>query len=167
MGRLSSPPSALGMFHQTNAAARAVPLSDNQLGQFATGPSSDSINGQSSGRPLASLENGQAAPQGSSQSRNGTVNGDIEHVASSEPNGISFKQNVSRSRTENHKGLAYRPRAAMARAKTNYEPANLSPNGDTNVEEHGELRHGWEDEYNSSEFLGQLNSVKLLYFRQT
>lgn len=35
----------------------------------------------------------------------------------------------------------------------------MSSNTETNVEEHGELRHGWEDEYNSSEFLGQLNSV--------
>ena len=160
MGLLSSPSQSLTMFHQSNVLNRTASLSETQLGQSAAGPSHRSTYGQATGRPFASLENGRSNPQGGTRLENGLVDGDTEHVASSEPNGSSFKpQSVSRVRTENHQAFAHRPRAMLTRSKTNYEPESISSIRDRTMEEHGELRHGWEDEYNSSEFLGQLNSV--------
>ena len=160
MGLLSSPPQSLTMYHQSNVLNRTASPSETQFGQPAAGPSRGSTYGQATGRPLASLENGHSTPQDSIRLENRLVNGDVEHVASSEPNGSSFKpQNISRARTENHQTLAHRPRAMLTRSKTNYEPEGVSSTRERSVEEHGELRHGWEDEYNSSEFLGQLNSV--------
>lgn len=160
MAFLSSPSPATTMFQQSNAPPRPTPLSEAPFGQSAAGPSRASANGQSTARPLVNLENGRTLSQSSIGLENGLVNGDAEHVASSEPNDKSFKsQNVSRSRTANHQTLAHRPRALMTRSRTNYDPENTSTTTETSAEEHGELRHGWEDEYNSSEFLGQLNSV--------
>ena len=52
----------------------------------------------------------------------------------------------------------------MTRSKTTYEPENGLSTRETIGEEHAELRHGWEDQYNSSEFLGQLNSVLSTYY---
>ena len=68
------------------------------------------------------------------------------------------QQELIRSRTDNLK-LSHRPRAQLTRTQTDFGPhrqARLRP--DTS-EEVGELRHGWEDQYNSSEFLGLLSSV--------
>ena len=160
MGLLTSPSPASTLFQQRNAPTRTPSRSETQLLQSSGGPSRASANGYPTSRPLANLENGRATPQGSSGLGYGLVNGDTEHVASSESDDRSFEpQNISRARTENHQILAHRPRVSMARSKTNYEPRNTPSTRETNVEEHGELRHGWEDEYNSSEFLGQLNSV--------
>ncbi len=165
MGLLSSPPPASTMFHQSDASISTTSMSETQLSQSIAGPSrgstnGGSTNGRSTGRPLASLENSRATPQGSSGLEIKLVNGDAEHLASSEPNGTTFKpQNVSRARTENQQAFAHRPRAMMTRSRTNYEPEDISASRETSVEGSGELRHGWEDEYNSSEFLGQLSSV--------
>lgn len=151
------------MFHQGNAPTRTAPLPETQLGQPPGGPSRGSTNGQSTGRPLVNLENGRASSQDSNGLEIGLVNGHTAgHVASSEPNHEPLEpHNMSRVRTENHQTFAHRPKASMTRSKTDYEPANISSTRETSVEEHGEIRHGWEDEYNSSEFLEKLSSVYL------
>ena len=161
MGRLTSPPPASGMFHQSNGPTRTVTLSETQLSQSTTRPR-ESTNGTYAGRSNSGLENGRATGQSNGHLPNGLVNGDADHLASSEANGIFFKpESLTRARTGSHQPFAYRPRAMMTRSKTNYEPEDLVSARERSVEEHGELRHGWEDEYNSSEFLGQLNSVGL------
>ena len=154
------------MFHQGNAPTRTASLSEIQLGRPAGGPSQGSTNGQATGRPLVNLENGRVSPQDSNGLEIGLVNGHTAgHVASSEPNREPFEpQNMSRVRTENHQTFAHRPKASMTRSKTNYEPAHISSTREASVEEHGEIRHGWEDEYNSSEFLEKLSSVHLHIF---
>lgn len=160
MGLLTSTSPAPPLFQQRNALSRTASLSESELVRSAGGPSRGSANGQTTGHRISRLEKGLALLQGSSGLGNGLVNGDAEHVASSETNDKSLKpQNVLRTRTENHQTLIHRPKASMARSNTTYESRNVSSSTETNVEEHGELRHGWEDEYNSSEFLGQLNSV--------
>lgn len=166
MPLLVSPSPASTVFHQSNAPTRTDSLSETQLGQYAGGPLRGSVNGRSTGQPLVNLENRRASPQACNGLENGLVNGHAAgHVPSSEPNNGSFEpQDISRTRTENHQILAHRPKASMTRSKTNYEPENLSSTREISVEEHGELRHGWEHEYNSSEFLGKLNSVFLLKF---
>ena len=160
MGLLSSPSPASTTIHQSNALTRTASLSEDQSNRPARGPLRESVFGQATSRPLADLENGRVIPQSSNGLVNELVNGDAEHVASTGSYDKSFKpQSVSRARTENHRALAHRPRAPMTRSKSNYEPRNIPTTPETNMEEHGELRHGWEEEYNSKDFLGHLNSV--------
>ena len=160
MGLLSSPSPASTSLHQSNAPTRTASLSEDQSNRSARGPSRESVIVQATSRPLAHLENGRMIPRSSNGLDNGLVNGDAEHVASTGSYDKSFKpQSVSRARTENHRALAHRPRAPMMRSKSNYEPRNIPTTTETNMEEHGELRHGWEEEYNSKDFLGHLNSV--------
>ena len=160
MGLLSSPSHASTFLHQSNAPTRTASLPEDQPNRSARGPSRESVNGQATSRPLADLENGRVISQSSNGLVNELVDGDAEHITSTGSNDKSFKpQNVSRARTENHRALAHRPKAPMTRSKSNYEPRNISTAAETNMEEHGELRHGWEEEYNSKDFLGHLNSV--------
>ena len=161
MGLLSSPAPASTLLHQSNPPpTRTASLSENQPHRSAGGPSRESVDRQPTSRPLADLGNGRVIPQSSNGLVNELLNGDAEHVASTGSYDKSFKpQNVSRARTENHRALAHRSRAPMTRSKSNYEPRSISTATETNMEEHGELRHGWEEEYNSKDFLGHLNSV--------
>lgn len=162
MALLSPPSRASAPFHQSNAPIRTASLSETHLGQSAGGPSRRSTNENSAFRPLVGLENGRASPQISNGLENGLVNGHgARRVASSEPNNGFEPQSIPRARIENHQALARRPKTSMTRSKTDYKPEKISSTREGSVEEHGELRHGWEDEYNSSEFLGQLNSVHL------
>lgn len=166
MALLNSTLPASTMFHQSNALTSSASPSEAHPGQSAGGHSRGSTNGQSTGRATLNLKNGRAGPQDSNGLENGLVNGHAGgHAASSEPNTkLSEPQSISRARTENQQTFPHRPKASMTRSKTNYEPENISPTMETSAEEHGELRHGWEDEYNSSEFLGHLNSAWLLNY---
>lgn len=59
--------------------------------------------------------------------------------------------------------LGARPAAQLLRASTDTGPTRESPGTKRDVtEENWELRHGWEDQYNSSEYLGLLSSVSIL-----
>ena len=56
-------------------------------------------------------------------------------------------------------------RPQLLRATTDVGPRSQSPNAVSSTpEEDGnwELRHGWEGEYNSEEYLNKLNSVSLI-----
>ncbi len=56
--------------------------------------------------------------------------------------------------------LARRPHRQLLRSNTDYGSRRHSPSARHNIaEENWELRHGWEDQYNSSEYLGLLSSV--------
>lgn len=160
MGLLTSTSPAPSLFQQSKALSRTASLSESELVRSAGGPSRGSANGQSTNQRISRLEKGLALLQGGSESGNGLVNVDADHVVSSDTNDKSLKpQNVLRSRTEYHQPLTHRPKPSMTRSKTNHESKNMSSSTETKAEENGELRHGWEDEYNSKEFLGQLNSV--------
>lgn len=53
-----------------------------------------------------------------------------------------------------------RPKSQLLRASTDIGPRLESPAPRRDIaEENWELRHGWEDQYNSSEYLGLLSSV--------
>lgn len=54
-----------------------------------------------------------------------------------------------------------RPNAQLVRANSDYGPRRQSSvNKHDASEENWELRHGWEDQYNSTEYLGLLSSVR-------
>lgn len=153
------------MFQRSNAPSRTTLPSEIQLGQSADAPSQGPTSGHSTGRPLGSLENGRIASQDGTRQDTALVNGHVAaHAALSEPNNEPSKiQTIASTRTENHQIMVRRPKTSMTRSKTTYEPENDLSTRETSVEEHTELRHGWEDQYNSSEFLGQLNSVIYTY----
>ena len=160
MGLLAPPSPASTLVHQSSVPAGTASLSEDHSNRSARGPTRESVNRQATSRPLADFKNDRVMPQSSNRLVNELVNGDTEHVALIGSYDKSFKpQNVSRARTENHRALAHRPKALMTRSKSNYEPRNIPTTTETNMEEHGELRHGWEEEYNSKDFLGHLNSV--------
>ncbi len=57
-----------------------------------------------------------------------------------------------------------RPRPGLVRANTDYGPRNASPSPVSHQpkdDEHWELRHGYEEQYNSEEYLQSLSSVSL------
>ena len=57
--------------------------------------------------------------------------------------------------------LARTPNRPLLRANTDYGPRRQSPSTRLKIaEENWELRHGWEDQYNSSEYLRLLSSVR-------
>ena len=153
------------MFQRSNAPSRTTLPSETQLGQSADGPSQRPTNGYATGRPFSSLENGRIASQDGPRLDTALVNGHAAaHAALPEPHNESTKiQTLPSTRRENHQIMAHRPKTSMTRSKTTYEPENGLSTRETSVEEHAELRHGWEDQYNSSEFLGQLNSVLSTY----
>lgn len=56
-----------------------------------------------------------------------------------------------------------RPTVQLLRASTDIGPTRELPGTKRDItEENWELRHGWEDQYNSSEYLGLLSSVSIL-----
>ncbi len=60
-----------------------------------------------------------------------------------------------------------RPTAQLVRANTDYGPRREQQSvvkRDAGPEENWELRHGWEDQYNSTEYLGLLSSVSFFFF---
>jgi hypothetical protein len=55
--------------------------------------------------------------------------------------------------------MTRRPTHQLLRATTDFGPRNLSLNGQPRDEENWELRHGWEEQYNSEEYLTSQFSV--------
>ena len=93
-------------------------------------------------------------PNGHNRRSNGSQAIDM---AGTQPNRESQEQQaLSRSRTADNEALAHRLKPQLTRRKTDYDRDHQSTSA---TEEAGELRHGWEDQYNSSEFLGLLSSV--------
>ena len=54
--------------------------------------------------------------------------------------------------------VTQRPRQQLLRAATDFGPRKTSPSRPSSDED-WELRHGWEEQYNSEEYLTILNSV--------
>ncbi|MCJ1474557.1 hypothetical protein MMC13_003216 [Lambiella insularis] len=52
----------------------------------------------------------------------------------------------------------------LRRATTDFGPRKLSPSSSLKDEENWELRHGWEEQYNSEEYLTILNSAFYMYY---
>ncbi len=68
----------------------------------------------------------------------------------------------ARAPVGSQEALAQRPNRQLLRANTDYGPRRQSPSTTSGIaEEIWELRHGWEDQYNSSEYLGLLSSVRI------
>ena len=151
MAVIASPPAA-----QTSGTAYAdfASPSSSHTDQLQPGPSSRPNRGTNAVRELSAQPNGHGK----------RVNGPQAGVtASLESNGILHEQQeLARARTADNQPWTHRSKHQLTRRRTDYErgrqpaTAQIGPS-----EELGEFRHGWEDQYNSSEFLGQLTSVRL------
>lgn len=70
--------------------------------------------------------------------------------------------NSSKKSNESQDLTVIRPRGHLQRANTDRGPRRQSLSNARSVpEENWELRHGWEDQYNSSEYLKLLSSVSI------
>ena len=77
-----------------------------------------------------------------------------------ETNDISASRRSAATNLENGDSGTTRPRGQLLRANTDHGPRGRSPSKNGHVaEENWELRHGWEDEYNSNEILAKLSTV--------
>ena len=69
---------------------------------------------------------------------------------------------TARAPVGSQEALARRPHRQLLRSNTGYDSRRQSPSARPDVaDENWELRHGWEDQYNSSEYLGLLSSVRI------
>ena len=87
-----------------------------------------------------------------------------------EPNGASARRANTMvgfvDERTNEAGASDRPKSQLLRANTDINVKRRSPSaGRGPSEENWEMRHGWEDQYNSSEYLGLLSSVGMLDLR--
>lgn len=74
-----------------------------------------------------------------------------------EPNGSSTQSSGGAVASA---GASTRPRALLQRANTDNNGRRRQTTASSeSVEENWEMRHGWEDQYTSSEYLGLLSSV--------
>lgn len=134
-----------------------------QNGQSSTAPSLQLINSKSSSQHLSNGEAARSVAPGKQRMANGDPAGDFATSTALPPNKISPEQlELIRARTAEYNQV-HRSRPLISRTNT-----DLGPGAGRHahfVEETRELRHGWEDQYNSSEFLGLLSSVSELDFR--
>lgn len=87
-----------------------------------------------------------------------------------EPNGASARRANAMVGFENElvneAGASAQPKNQLVRANTDINLPRRSPSDSRGAsEENWEMRHGWEDQYNSSEYLGLLSSVGMLGMR--
>lgn len=153
MALIASPSPGASIVHHAGTTQNdfANPPSTRSL-QPSAGLSRGQVSSASTGGQLAALANGQDT--GSRRYQLGDQIKPTPYDLLSEP------QELTRARTGDQ-SLADRSRPHATRRRTDYEVEHQVPAiQPVAIEEAGELRHGWEDQYNSSEFLGQLSSVR-------
>lgn len=152
MALIASPPPESSTVLQDSTA-------QNDFTQYATsrslqpaGLSRGHVISASTGAQLTTLANGHGARNQQYQSGN---------QVKSTLNGLSSETHeLVRAQTKDQP-LAHRSRPQVTRRRTDSDVERQAKVNQTAVvEEAGELRHGWEDQYNSSEFLGLLSSVR-------
>ena len=97
-------------------------------------------------------------PSTQAQGYDGAYASTLAHSSGS----TSPTRSETRAPSGSQEALARRPNRLLVRANTDYGPRRQSPSTRPDiVEENWELRHGWEDQYNSSEYLKLLSSVRI------
>ena len=154
---IASPPPAPTAFHQGIPYGDFAGPSNSHDGQLSTRSSRHLSNGSSAMRTLANLEGASSRAFGTPRPTNGHSTGSHPVVAPTQHVPRESHQ-LTQSHSENQK-LVHRPRAQISRTQTDFGPSHQVRTEPGAGEDNGELRHGWEDQYNSSEFLGLLSSV--------
>lgn len=155
---IASPPPVPMSFHHGNTLGNFAGPSNNPNGHFPVRPARQSASSNPAPHGLASLQSDSTGAVEKQRFTNGHAPGDLP-MPTPNHNLSPEQQELIRSRTENQR-LVHRPRAQLMRTQTDFGPNHQArPARGGPAEETGELRHGWEDQYNSSEFLGLLSSV--------
>lgn len=148
--------SQLGTIQQTSNHENLSDYVNPQLRQPLPQPSSQSVN--NTALHVIAQENGRRRRL----NERPVTQVDSRHLAKPRSDLVQVDQPVqtpseSPVRQDSH---GSRPKGQLLRASTDLGPARESLSSKRDVtEENWELRHGWEDQYNSSEYLGLLSSV--------
>jgi len=141
------PAQALLSNNHTNAA----PYINGHVRHDPPEPSHRSSHSASSGEGLSMRDTGNSRNPNQIPSRSRTQ---------ADSDGASASRLSAADLLTNGNTLPSRPRGQIQRANTDHGPRARSPPRDGLVsEEHWEMRHGWEDEYNCSEILAKLSTV--------
>lgn len=159
MAILTSSPSMPANFHRGPALEGLSGPSHTQNDVSSIAPALQLVSGSSSSHHPLNAGVARRDAQGRQQMANGHSASEPTTSSESPPENPPPDQlNLIRARTAEHKQVR-RSRPQISRTSTDLGPgAGKRANP---VEETGELRHGWEDQYNSSEFLGLLSSVSI------
>lgn len=151
---IASPPPVQAPFQQGNINDQFA----SHHGQFRARPSRQLVGSNPSHHNFVNSQDERDDILRKQNLTNGHAAGDIA-VTGANHHPSPGQREILRYRNENQK-LPHRPRAQITRTQTDFGPNNqVRPSRAGAADEVGELRHGWEDEYNSAEFLGLLNSV--------
>lgn len=137
--------------YPSNNHTSAAPYVNGHVRHDSPGPSHRSTHSASSGEGLSMRD--------TDKSRN--INQiPAKSRTQAEFDGASASRRGAANGLTNGHTLPSRPRGQLPRANTDHGPrARSPPKGGQDSDEHWEMRHGWEDEYNSSEILAKLNTV--------
>lgn len=161
MAVIASPPPVPTHYHQgsTHEGYAVAGPSNSQNAQLSAWPSPQLTSGAPTNKALASGEGTHSGRQGKQKLAYGQSSTGDSATTGPSYNILPEHQVLMRSRTE-EQNLVHRPRTQLLRTKSDFGH-QASSRRSTAVEETGELRHGWEDQYNSTEFLGLLSSVSV------
>lgn len=135
----------------SNNHTNAAPYINGHVRHDSAGPSHRSTHSASSGEGLSMRDTDKSRNINQIPARSRTQ---------AEWDGASASRLGAANGPTNGNSLPSRPRGQLPRANTDHGPRARSSSGDGRVsEEHWEMRHGWEDEYNCSEILAKLNTV--------
>lgn len=149
-------------FHQGPTYEGFTGPSPSQNGLPATAASMQLTNSDASNQNRSVVGEARSAAPGKQRLSNGHPAGDIA-TASTNDNISPEQLELIRARTAEYRPV-HRARPQIPRTNTDFGPGAAER---AYTEEAGELRHGWEDQYNSSEFLGLLSSVSDRHFRKS
>lgn len=150
MAVIRSPPAAQA---SGTAYADFASPSTTHTAQLQPRPSGRPNGGSSAVREFSALPNGQGKGPNGPQAL-GSACAESNYI-------LPEQQELARARTAENQQWPHRSKHPLTRRRTDYERGRQPATAQMgSSEELGELRHGWEDQYNSSEFLGQLSSVR-------
>lgn len=159
MAILTSSPSVPANFHRGPAFEGLPGSSHTQRGVSSIVPALQLVSGSSSSHHPLNAGVARRDAQGRQEMANGHSAGEPTTSSESPPDNPPPEQlNLIRARTAEHNRVR-RSRPQISRTSTDLGPGAAKRAHP--AEETGELRHGWEDQYNSSEFLGLLSSVSI------
>ena len=150
MAVIRSPPAAQA---SGTAYADFASPSSTHTDQLQPRPSGRPNGGPNAVRDLSTLSNGQGKRHNVAQA--------VDSASAQSNEILPEQQELARARTAENQQWPHRSKHPLTRRRTDYERGRQPATAQMgSSEELGELRHGWEDQYNSSEFLGQLSSVR-------
>ena len=156
MAIIASPPTVPTTFHHGTSDQTSAHVLNSRAHRPPFGPSRSSFNVAFNIQPLSKITNGEAKALTSPRLSDGDSAGQAVNPHHNDE--ISQDQlELPRTRIENQP-VTHQPKPKLVRTKTEWaSKPKLSPPPEPIAEEH--IRHGWQEQYNSSEYLTSLSQV--------